>query len=52
MEDILLEYTKEYNFPIVKCNDFGHKIVNNIIPIGANVKIEKDKIKIDDKFLK
>ena len=42
MEDILLEYTKEYNFPIV----------NNIIPIGANVKIEKDKIKIDDKFLK
>jgi muramoyltetrapeptide carboxypeptidase len=52
MEDILLEYTKEYNFPIIKCNDFGHKIVNSIIPIGTNVKIENNKVTIDDKFLK
>lgn len=52
MEDILLEYTKEYNFPIIKCNDFGHKIVNSIIPIGANVKIENGKVKIDDEYLK
>lgn len=33
MEDILLEYTKEYKFPIIKCNDFGHQMVNSIIPI-------------------
>lgn len=25
----------KYNFPIVKCNDFGHKIVNSVIPIGG-----------------
>lgn len=53
MEDILLEYTKEYNFPIVKCNDFGHKMVNSVIPIGINCKIDSDtnKIEILDEFL-
>lgn len=52
MEDILLLYTKEYNFPIIKCNEFGHKIVNSIIPIGATIKINNGEIKIDDQFLK
>ena len=52
MEDILLEYTKEYSFPIIKCNDFGHKIVNSIIPIGVNAKIENSKVIITDEFLK
>lgn len=54
MEDILLDYTKEYKFPIIKCNDFGHKIVNSIIPIGVNLKIDSDnaKIEIKDEFLK
>lgn len=36
----------------VKCNNFGHKIVNGIIPIGVNVKIENSKVIINDKFLK
>lgn len=40
MEDILLAYTKQYDFPIIKCNDFGHKIVNSIIPIGIDTKID------------
>lgn len=52
MEDILLEYTKEYKFPIIKCDSFGHKIVNSIIPIGGNVKIENGKVMIEDEFLK
>lgn len=47
MEDILLEYTKEYNFPIVKCNDFGHKMVNSIIPIGVNIKIDSVNNKVE-----
>lgn len=53
MEDILLEYTKEYNFPIIKCNDFGHRIVNSIIPIGVNLKIDScnKKIEILEDFL-
>ena len=52
MEDILLEYTKEYKFTIIKCDSFGHKIVNSIIPIGGNVKIENGKVMIVDEFLK
>ena len=52
MEDILMDYTKEYSFPIIKSNDFGHRIVNNIIPIGVNVKIENDELRIEDEFLK
>ncbi len=53
MEDILLEYTKEYNFPIVKCNDFGHEMVNAVIPIGVDVKIDSNnnKVEIVDDFL-
>jgi len=53
MEDILLEYTKEYNFPIIKCNDFGHQIVNSIIPIGAKGKIDSNnkKVEIVEEFL-
>ena len=53
MEDVLLEYTKEYNFPIIKCNDFGHKITNSIIPIGVNAKIDSDsnKVEIIEEFL-
>ena len=54
MEDILLEYTKEYNFPIIKCNDFGHKMVNSVIPIGVNLKLDCDsgKVEITEEFLK
>ncbi len=53
MEDILLEYTKEYNFPIIKCNDFGHKIPNAVIPIGVETKIDsnKEQIEIIEEFL-
>ena len=51
MEDILLEYTKEYNFPIVKCNDFGHKIINSTIPIDVDIKIENEKVEIIEQFL-
>lgn len=52
MEDILLDYTKEYNFPIIKCNSFGHKIVNSVIPIGIEIKINNDKFELEEDFLK
>ncbi len=54
MEDILLQYTKQYDFPIIKCNDFGHKIANSIVPVGVDTKIdiEKKKIEFIGKFLK
>lgn len=54
MEDILLDYTKEYDFPIIKCNDFGHRIANTVIPIGVEARIDSDKetIEIIEEFLK
>lgn len=52
MEDILLDYTKEFNFPIIKCNSFGHKIINSVIPIGVNMKIEDGKFKLIEEFLR
>ena len=46
MEDILLKFTKDYKFPILKTNDFGHNTSNTVIPVGAMVEIDADKKKI------
>lgn len=42
MEDILLRVSNDYSFPILKCNDFGHKNSNAIMPIGVRVKFDTD----------
>jgi muramoyltetrapeptide carboxypeptidase len=47
MEDILLKVTKEYNFPILKCSDFGHNCPNTVLPIGVNVRINTDDLSIE-----
>ncbi len=54
MEDVLLAYTKQYDFPIIKCNDFGHRIANCVIPVGVDTKvdIENKKIEFVGEFLK
>jgi len=39
-EEILLELTKEYNFPILKTNDFGHNCPNTVIPLGIKAEID------------
>jgi len=53
-EDLVLEATKEYDFPILKINDFGHNSPNCCLPIGARVRInaEKKEVKIIEDFLK
>jgi len=52
-EDIVLDITKEYNFPILKTNDFGHRCPNCFLPIGTQVKFDaKNKyIEIINDFL-
>jgi muramoyltetrapeptide carboxypeptidase len=52
-EDIVLEITKEYNFPILKTNDFGHKCPNCYLPIGGTAILDakKKSIEIIDDFL-
>ena len=52
-EDIVRDITKEYSFPILKTNDFGHNSPNCFLPIGAKVKIDaaNKTIKIAENFL-
>lgn len=52
MEDIILDYVQEYKFPIIKCNSFGHKIVNSVIPIGTEMELVEEKFNILEDFLK
>lgn len=51
LEDWLLEYTKEYSFPVVKCRTFGHNIINSVIPIGSHIEIKGGKITSLSEFL-
>lgn len=39
-EDIILEALKEYSFPILKCDDFGHNTPNTTIPLGVKIKLD------------
>jgi len=52
-EDIILDMTKKYNFPIIKTNDFGHYSPSCYLPIGAKVKLDatNKSIEILDDFL-
>lgn len=44
IQDILFEVTKNYNFPIIKVNYFGHGIQNfHPFPIGFQAKIDTKK---------
>ncbi len=45
MEDVLLEVTKDYTFPILKVNDFGHECSNTVIPVGIDGRIDADSLK-------
>jgi len=40
MEDVLVKVTAEYDFPILKVNEFGHESPNTVIPIGAMASID------------
>ncbi len=39
-EDIVLEVTKEFDFPILKSSDFWHNTENTTIPIWVKVKLD------------
>ena len=43
MEDILLEMTAGYHFPILKINEFGHNCPNTILPVGGQAKLNADQ---------
>lgn len=39
MEDVLMRTTADYDFPIVKCNDFGHNHSNTSLPLGVRARL-------------
>jgi muramoyltetrapeptide carboxypeptidase len=43
MEDVLLDATSRYGFPILKVNDFGHNCPNTVLPVGGRVKVDADR---------
>ncbi len=47
VKDILLETTKDYNFPILEISDLGHNVENYIFPIGCKATIDADQKRID-----
>ena len=40
MENILLEMTSDYDFQVLKINDFGHNCPNTTIPIGVRGRLD------------
>jgi muramoyltetrapeptide carboxypeptidase len=45
-EEIVLNAVKEYDFPILKCDDFGHNTPNTTVPIGVRVKLDAKNRKV------
>lgn len=46
LEELVKEVTKEYDFPIIKCNDFGHTGTNSVLPIGIKCTLDADKCEL------
>jgi muramoyltetrapeptide carboxypeptidase len=47
MEDVLLRVTAEYDFPVLKTDDFGHNCPNTVLPVGCEVRIDADRRTIE-----
>lgn len=43
MEDILLNVSRRYDFPILKTNDFGHECPSTVLPVGAKAAMDADR---------
>lgn len=42
----LWRHLKEFDFPILKCDDFGHACEKVVIPIGVKVRLDADNCKV------
>jgi muramoyltetrapeptide carboxypeptidase len=54
VEELVLEAAKDYDFPILKINEFGHKCDNAFLPIGSRVRVDASgqKIELIEDFVK
>ena len=46
-EDVVMNNLKEYHFPILKCDDFGHDCEDVVIPIGGKIKLDATNCKVE-----
>ncbi|MFC1696930.1 LD-carboxypeptidase [Nanoarchaeota archaeon] len=44
-EDLVLDVTKDYDFPILKIQEFGHQCPNTFLPIGCMAEIDASEKK-------
>jgi muramoyltetrapeptide carboxypeptidase len=42
MEEVLQEVTTDFEFPILKINDFGHNCPNTLLPVGGEARMDAD----------
>jgi muramoyltetrapeptide carboxypeptidase len=47
IKDLVLDATKEYNFPIMASMDFGHLTVNNPMPLGVKASFDTDMLEME-----
>jgi muramoyltetrapeptide carboxypeptidase len=40
MEDVLLQVSAGYDFPILKLDEFGHNCPNTVLPVGGTVRMD------------
>ena len=45
-EEIVMIVVKDYDFPIIKCDDFGHNTPNTTIPLGVKIRLDATNTKI------
>ncbi len=52
-EELILDMTREYDFPILKTDDFGHESANCYLPIGGKVEIDAERktVRMAEDFL-
>lgn len=46
LEKIVMDVLGDYNFPIIKCEDFGHTNTNIVLPIGIKCTLDADKCEL------
>ena len=46
-EDVIMNNLKDYKFPILKCDDFGHNCENVVIPIGGKIKLDATNCEVE-----
>ena len=47
IEDIFMRHLKDYEFPILKCDDFGHDCEKIVIPIGSKIRLDATNCKCE-----